>query len=521
MLEQFQTILKDQNLASSLKKGSENTSAIKVLQQSLYDLGFSTLLKWQEFGADGDFGDLTSSALQEFARLNGVSFDGTQVSPELSQKIAEKYEIAQALRALKDVMDLNEVESTLKQKSDDLGAVKSLQIILFKLGFGMELKWEKYGADGGYGGASTAAVKAFAAKENLTSDGTFVSKELLQKILDKFRPQLGPDWGKSADTSHARIALPPSIKRHRNGKGVYDAGRLDAKTFIEKNPDILKEVGMTPSTMKVIAAVSENEGKLEAINTYDNSFMTFGMFQWTIGAADGLGELAALLKKVKLQDAHVFHKYFGQYGLDVDPKKTGRVYGLLTLNGRALNKPKRKERLRTHTWAVRFWKAGHDPLIQAIEIEHAANRLKSFYWHESFRTQGHLLSELVTSEYGVALILDNHVNRPAWVDNCIGKAMEETGLSSSSPKAWTTADEAKLLAAYLRIRTTYKAGKASPMTHAEKRGKVVKGLNLSEERGSFKFEVSRSRSRSTVAQASLPRGYSSDDYEVIEMPEEE
>jgi hypothetical protein len=124
--------------------------------------------------------------------------------------------------------------------------------------------------------------------------------------------------------------------------------------------------------------------------------------------------------------------------------------------------------------------------VQAIQVEHAASRLRTFYWKEP--NKGYKLSDLVTSELGVALILDNHVNRPGYVHACIERALVQTGLKD--PENWTTEEEAQLLRAYLDIRKTH--GKY-PMTHAAQRGEKMFGLHkagqLNQERGSFVFEV--------------------------------
>ena len=61
-------------------------------------------------------------------------------------------------------------------------------------------------------------------------------------------------------------------------------------------------------------AIAENEGNMDAINTWDNSFMTFGMFQWTLGVRQAPGELPVLVKKVKDQKPDHFSKYYKQYG---------------------------------------------------------------------------------------------------------------------------------------------------------------------------------------------------------------
>ncbi len=256
--------------------------------------------------------------------------------------------------------------------------------------------------------------------------------------------------------------------------------------FINANKSSLKSIGLTNSAMNVMIAVSENEGNLDAINTWDNSFMTFGMFQWTVGAGNSKGELPALLKKIKTANTDLFFEYYGQYGLDVI--NVNDVYGNFTLNGKKLSTSADKEQLRSYEWVFYFWKSGQDSLVKSIQIQHALSRLNSFYRTDKVKVNGHFISDLVTSEYGVGLLLDNHVNRPAYVKPCIEKAMNQTNLNK--PQNWGTAEERKLINAYLKIRETY--GKY-PMTHADKRADVTKkyldkGI-ISDKRGSFKYNV--------------------------------
>ena len=113
------------------------------------------------------------------------------------------------------------------------------------------------------------------------------------------------------------------------------------------------------------------------------------------------------------------------------------------------------------------------------------------------KINGFPIADIITSEYGVGLILDNHVNRPGYVKPCIRKAMQETGLMN--PKTWGKREEQRVIEAYVRIRATYGG---SPMTHANKRAAVTKkyvtnGL-ISMERNSFKYSDVASRDASTV-----------------------
>jgi hypothetical protein len=214
--------------------------------------------------------------------------------------------------------------------------------------------------------------------------------------------------------------------------------------------------------------------------------MTFGMFQWTIGAGTDPGELAALLAKIKNADPGVFQTYYGQYGLDI--QLVNNISGYMILEGQKLASPADKERLRTIKWSYYFWKSGQDPQVQVIQIQHALSRLSVFYRSDSYKPNGFYISDLVTSEYGVGLILDNHVNRPGYVKGCLEQAMKDSGLLD--PTNWGTEEEKQLIEAYLKVRADY--GKY-PMTNADERADVTKKYldngTISAERGSFQYNL--------------------------------
>lgn len=93
---------------------------------------------------------------------------------------------------------------------------------------------------------------------------------------------------------------------------------------------------------------------------------------------------------------------------------------------------------------------------------------------------------MITSEFGLALLLDNHVNRPGYVIGCIAAAISHCSLQPADLAGRSDDDERQVLDAYLDIRQTY--GK-HPMTHAEQRGEVTRryladGI-ISDRRNSF------------------------------------
>jgi len=271
-------------------------------------------------------------------------------------------------------------------------------------------------------------------------------------------------------------------------KGVYFEGNQKAIDAVNRDKETLRTLGLTDSALNVMLAVSENEGNLDAINTWDNSFMTFGMFQWTVGVGADPGELAALLHKIKTANAGIFQAYFGQYGLDIEP--VNPISGYFILDSKKLNVPSDKERLRSIEWAFRFWKSGQDPLVQSVQIHHALSRIDIFYRSNNYKVNDLYLADLISSEYGVGLLLDNHVNRPGYVKSCVEEAFKRVNLGD--PAGWGTKEEMLLIQEYLKIRAVYGQ---TPMTDADKRAGVTKkyldqGI-ISAERGSFQLVSSK------------------------------
>jgi peptidoglycan hydrolase-like protein with peptidoglycan-binding domain len=501
--ETIAELIRDKSVSSILKRRSAHTDAVQALQTVLFELGFGSELNWERYGADGDYGGGTAQAVKEFARRNNQRGDGEQVSVAIAKRLIARHDILDDLRHLHNAVEEHKVEQFYYRGSPHSPAVAVLQTLLNELGFGEQLNWEKYGADGKYGGGTTRALKAFARQEGIRGDGRRLTVELAERIIARLKGFYGDGLvadvklvkkapkklsiREAVEGGKTRIYVSAGgsqVRLTRYKKGAYFYGRHQPLDFIDANRSSLNEAGLTDSAINVMVAVSENEGNLDAVNTWDNSFMTFGMFQWTAGARSDPGELAALLQKIKDADAAVFQNYFGRHGLEI--ANASEINGYFALDGQRLANPMQKERLRTYEWAFYFWLAGQDPLVQSIEVQHALARINTFYRARRYRVKGYDIADLVTSEYGMGLLLDNHVNRPGYIKPCLEKAMDQTGLRR--PQNWGTAAERKLIKAYLKIRETH--GRY-PMTHAARRAAVTKKyLNngtISDERGSFQF----------------------------------
>jgi LysM repeat protein len=269
-------------------------------------------------------------------------------------------------------------------------------------------------------------------------------------------------------------------------KGLFRIGKHRPEEFLEQNARLLAGLKLSKSEINALLATSENEGNLDAVNTWDNSFMSFGMFQWTLGTGGAKGELPALMKLVQKKYPDAFEQYAGQFGVTVSAD-TDERYGYLIHNRKKIDSAAEKAFFRSNSAAYRFAIAGTDKRVNAVQMLHAANRFNSFYFNEESKLGGYRICDLLSSEYAAALLLDNHVNRPGYVVSCVAKAAGNTGRTWQQLAEGTDSDEMRLIKEYLAVRETY--GR-SPMTDSTHRAAVTqKHLDsgrVSAKRGSFR-----------------------------------
>ncbi len=269
--------------------------------------------------------------------------------------------------------------------------------------------------------------------------------------------------------------------------GIFNNGSTSIGDFVGANPGAFPSLAL--SRLRVMSAVSVNEGKLEAINTYDNAFLTFGCFQWTVGAGDGGGELPAMANLLKQTNAAAFDQLLGQFGLDIASVNSPAGQpptGFFSLNGAAIKSAADKQqKMRTLEMAFRFFRAGQDEAMRQVEVEYAASRIDLFYRDPNHKIRNLFIADFVNSEFGVALILDEHVNRPGHIPGTLANAVNQfiAATGKSDPSTWNDQDEESLLNKYINIRN------GTSMTDSNNRANrirqaVANGL-ASDKRGSF------------------------------------
>lgn len=510
-------ILESGEAEAALKQGSNYGFAVRSMQVMLYKLGFGETMSWDKYRADGDYGGGSTRAVKAFCEKNNIQTDGTKIDETTLNLMMARARLLPALSAFRQAIDNN----ALQQLLDSDAGKDHLSRLFTSLGHRGELHIQS---------------DAFITDQKLDANNT---TGVVEHLLAQITPWYGPGWqtANAPAASTGRRRLPETVetvgnkvlvkddlfqqKFILNKKGVYLPGNESALEFTRRFKTSLLDFGFDESAIRVMMPVSANEGALDAVNTWDNAFLSFGMYQWTVGMDTGKGELQALLKRLKKEDIEAFEEYFGRFGLDVVEEETGEIRGVFSLDGTPLRTPGDKEALRTHHWAFRFWKAGLDPRVQIVQLVQAFERLYTFYRHSKYLVNDTwTMDQIVTSEFGVALILDHHVNRPAYPKLDIRDAMKQTGLIDKDPSTWDSADEARLLSKYMEIRAD-KSIRRYPMTEPEKRARTTRTFldagNLSAERGSFSLAV---RTRSLDGSGFFPRGLNEEDFPVIGSEEE-
>lgn len=272
--------------------------------------------------------------------------------------------------------------------------------------------------------------------------------------------------------------------------GLFNVGTTALDAFFDEDPEAFLDVA--PSIQRVMRAVSANEGKIEAINTWDNAILSCSIYQWTVSAGADAGELPYALSVLKARAPQAFATYFGSYGLDVtapQPKPFAVGRGFFKLNGTLLNTEALKAPLRSHLWAYRFWRAAHDREVRRAYVRVAIDRIPIFYEAPIAKFGGRPLSDFVTSEEGVAHLLDQHVNRPGHVPNTIIAAIDAVvaATGKTNPSIWSDAEERETIARYLKLREA--TSMTDPAIRAQRIKVCVETGSLSDRRGSFRAEA--------------------------------
>lgn len=276
-------------------------------------------------------------------------------------------------------------------------------------------------------------------------------------------------------------------------RGPAYGGRIPPSAFIGGQANLLNPRAdpRVAARLRIVEAIAVNEGFLDAVRMRDRGILSIGMQQWSAHADL---ELPALLAHYEQMAPDEFELFFGLYDLDVrsngqdaqgNPRfmlqrvePNGNRVDLVAWNARrdffGGTTAGATTTFRTD-WAARSREAAIASLrFRAAEVLEAAGRLDRIVREVGSITVGGAqvpLTTLITSQLGVALIFDAHINQPAHVPADLQAAANAAG---PQPNA-ATLDQA-ITQHYATIRHTHNTPQRNANINAQ-------GLNAAH--GSF------------------------------------
>lgn len=267
--------------------------------------------------------------------------------------------------------------------------------------------------------------KEVASQEGLSPDGKVWHMHTVGLI--------GNFYQKKKCTCNAVVKV---TKWHSNfGPVVWGEGKLgDAPQWAA-----IEAAGkVTAFEKKVITAMCENEGKINAVQAYDSELITAGAMQKTVNPL-GEGELPVQVKKFKELYPDEFFELFESQGwfLDLSGEKPSMYYQHPDfLDGEKIAGDDLKKKLRLGCSLATYGKvieckpvsvmscAVGSPLYVELQITDFIDRLRDVLLKVP-NTYSFSIGKVFRSALGQATALDENVNRPGKVAANVKKALDE------------------------------------------------------------------------------------------------
>ncbi|MEL6867657.1 MAG: peptidoglycan-binding protein [Bacteroidota bacterium] len=188
------------DIRTLLTEGSTDKELIIDLQRMLYELGFKEELKWDEFQADGVYGESTKAAVLAFAQKNTISSTGKFVTKKLGKLIIERHTFLPSMYILWSIHKSDFRTKRFVSKGTRT-SITAIQILLNELGYGEQLNFAKFGADGLYGNFTRKAIIAFAKDNGISTDGDLLTRPLINLLLESVNNFYGKHWSDFAENN--------------------------------------------------------------------------------------------------------------------------------------------------------------------------------------------------------------------------------------------------------------------------------------------------------------------------------
>jgi len=215
------TATPDQSATATTLKNGSSGEEVRRMQQRLKELGY---LKGS---ADGDFGAATETAVKAFQAQHGLTVDGKAGSATLNKLYSASAKKAPTTTAT-NTPRATATPFTSYKNGDSGAEIKKMQQRLKDLGY------LRGSADGDFGDATEAAVRAFQANNNLTVDGK-AGNATLNKLYSSSAKRAPSDPTRTPRPTATPTARPTATPKAENLNYYLELGTSGTKVRTLQN----------------------------------------------------------------------------------------------------------------------------------------------------------------------------------------------------------------------------------------------------------------------------------------------
>lgn len=264
------------DIAQLLFKGSQKKELIIDLQRMLFELGFRKKLKWDHYQADGDYGSATQAAVAAFAIKNNMDCDGTHVTNQLAILMLQRHHFLPTLYILWRIHQ-SDLRKRIRISTASKMSVTSVQVLLNTMGYGKQLKFAKYGADGIYGENTRKALISYAKANDINSDGDLLTRPLVNLLVNDVNTLYGKHWSELAKNNLPCKKSPLVLFEASHFSGEPCRADKEFVPALEKINQYAKKAGVIVHVTSSFRTTTNVDGAIVKPATFSNHLVGHGI----------------------------------------------------------------------------------------------------------------------------------------------------------------------------------------------------------------------------------------------------
>lgn len=272
----LESALKKGNIQQSLFQGSNDKVLITDLQRTLFELGFRKELKWDNYQADGDYGKATTAAVAAFAKRNNKQSDGKSVTDTLVKLILQRHDFLPEMYVLWEIHTSDLRTKKYISKGNKM-SITAIQVFLNTEGYGEQLNFKKFGADGFYGNSTRNAVIKYASDNGIQSDGDLLSRPLIDLFLKDINQYYGSKWNDLATKNLPNKKSPLVLFEGSNFSGKPCRADVQFVPSLEKINGYAKQANVFVFVTSSFRTTTNVQGAIVKPATFSNHLAGHGI----------------------------------------------------------------------------------------------------------------------------------------------------------------------------------------------------------------------------------------------------